>query len=304
MIERISLENVLLADDQSVPPLLEPLVAAARRGYDLLPYVRSVVEQFAFDHFTYGVSMTLHPDQHGTAHAYWTAPDAWLGVYTRKGLVECDPRVFLTCKSAIPLIWDQSNVRGLSRNADEFLDLAKSFGIASGVSFMIHGPYDGHAAFMFDSHHEINDEIRLQAITRNLPDIYMFGCYFHELFLMPVIRQRREQARRANMSDRERECLHLAANGMTTRDIADKLKITSRTVQFHFGRICVKLAAANRQEAIAVAVRERLLTTGVEGSPQTTVSTPGKARSPSSALTRSAATTRAAPPPTAPPRAA
>ena len=42
---------------------------------------------------------------------------------------------------------------------------------------------------------------------------------------------------------------------MTTEDIAIKLEIKSRTVQFHFDSIRTKLGAANRQEAIALAVQ-------------------------------------------------
>ena len=148
MIERISLDNVTETPDKSVPPLVEPLLAAARRGYNLVPYVRSVVEQFGFDHFTYGASMTLHPDQHGITHAYWTAPDAWLMFTPATDSSNVIPASSAPAKAQFPLIWDQSNVRGVTREADEFLDLAKGFGIASGVCFVIHSPYGGHAAFI------------------------------------------------------------------------------------------------------------------------------------------------------------
>ena len=55
------------------------------------------------------------------------------------------------------------------------------------------------------------------------------------------------------LSERERACLSLAARGQTSRDIADKLGINQRTVDFHFANIVRKLNVLNRQEAIAKA---------------------------------------------------
>ena len=51
----------------------------------------------------------------------------------------------------------------------------------------------------------------------------------------------------------------LAAKGQTSRDIADKLGINQRTVDFHFANIVRKLNVINRQEAIAKAAKAQLL---------------------------------------------
>jgi len=61
------------------------------------------------------------------------------------------------------------------------------------------------------------------------------------------------------LSQRERECLTMAAHGLTSDDMAFKLGITERTVRFHFSSIRSKLAAANRQEAVAKAVKNGLI---------------------------------------------
>ena len=66
-------------------------------------------------------------------------PD-WIEHYGRMGYVEIDPRMFLTCKSAVPLVWDQASLRDIGPRVDAFLDDARRHGIASGVSFMWHGP--------------------------------------------------------------------------------------------------------------------------------------------------------------------
>ena len=55
------------------------------------------------------------------------------------------------------------------------------------------------------------------------------------------------------------ECLTLSAHGQTSTDIALKLGIKPRTVNFHFAKVLRKLNAMNRQEAIAKAVSANLL---------------------------------------------
>jgi len=84
----------------------------------------------------------------------------------------------------------------------------------------------------------------------------MLGHYFHEIFMKSVIEiGAAPRAAGAPLSKRERECLALAAHGLTTDDISIKLDISSRTVQFHFDSIRSKMGAANRQEAIAIGVQ-------------------------------------------------
>jgi DNA-binding CsgD family transcriptional regulator len=63
----------------------------------------------------------------------------------------------------------------------------------------------------------------------------------------------------ARLSHRERECLDLAANGMTSADIGVKLGIAERTVNFHFGNVFTKLGVLNRAEAIAQALAQKFI---------------------------------------------
>ena len=256
MIEFIAIDKINLRPGQFVPPFLELLVAAARRGEELAPHVQSIVASLGFEMFEYGASAKLRADHDGVSYAYTTGNAEWMRRYDRMGYIEVDPRIFLSCNSAIPLIWDQSNIRGVGANVDAFIDDAVRHGMASGVSFMWHGPYDSHMVVNLNSGIRVNDEIRVKSITRNLSEIVMIGHYFHEIFMLPALKIGKPPRTAVKpLSTRERECLALAARGLTTRDISVKLDISSRTVQFHFERIRNKLGAANRHEAIARAVQ-------------------------------------------------
>jgi NarL family two-component system response regulator LiaR len=59
---------------------------------------------------------------------------------------------------------------------------------------------------------------------------------------------------------RELEVLALAARGMSNRDIADQLFLSSRTIQAHLASIFAKMEVGSRTEAVVQALREGWLT--------------------------------------------
>jgi two-component system response regulator NreC len=61
------------------------------------------------------------------------------------------------------------------------------------------------------------------------------------------------------LSTREREVLHLSAQGLTSHDAAAKLCISPRTVEVHRARVMQKLGLHNRTELIHYAIRRGLL---------------------------------------------
>ena len=58
-----------------------------------------------------------------------------------------------------------------------------------------------------------------------------------------------------NLSPRETEVLALAAGGLTNKEIAYRLGISDRTVQFHFNSIFNKTGTNSRTEAVVLGVR-------------------------------------------------
>ncbi|MGE0500747.1 MAG: response regulator transcription factor [Rhizobiaceae bacterium] len=63
----------------------------------------------------------------------------------------------------------------------------------------------------------------------------------------------------ARFSQRERQVLELLGEGAPNKVIARRLDISAHTAKFHVASILSKLGAANRTDAIAIAMREGLL---------------------------------------------
>ena len=61
------------------------------------------------------------------------------------------------------------------------------------------------------------------------------------------------------LTSREREVLHLAAQGFTSSEIAERLFISPRTVEVHRARVMQKLGLRNRTELIHFAIRRGII---------------------------------------------
>ncbi|TJV25914.1 MAG: helix-turn-helix transcriptional regulator [Mesorhizobium sp.] len=68
-----------------------------------------------------------------------------------------------------------------------------------------------------------------------------------------------EHAARPTLSPREAEVLALLAEGAPNKVIARRLNVSVHTAKFHVAAILIKLGAANRTDAIAIAMRQGLV---------------------------------------------
>lgn len=242
------------------PPVLSPLIHAVESGLDILPAVQAVTRDLGFDTFMYGVSTSLKPDHESRMYVFTTAPMEWVLRYDQHAYIEADPRVLLLWDSTLPLVWDQKMVRGMSKRTDDFLDDALRHGIASGVCMPLRDETGTRVLVALNSAISVPGDSRRREIARALGDVIALAHYFHEMFMKSVVRTGiPSRVTGMPLSNRERQCLGLAARGMTSDDIAFKLGICTRTVQYHFDSIRSKLAAANRQEAVARAIKDGLI---------------------------------------------
>jgi DNA-binding CsgD family transcriptional regulator len=74
-------------------------------------------------------------------------------------------------------------------------------------------------------------------------------------------RARRRSELGAVLTGRERQVLHLLAEGLDQDEIAQRLFISTKTVATHIEHILGKLGVRSRTQAVAVAYRDDLLAT-------------------------------------------
>jgi len=81
-----------------------------------------------------------------------------------------------------------------------------------------------------------------------------------DAILMAAPRAGREESLQIEtLTSRETEVLELLAEGLSNKGIAARLGISDQTVKFHVASIGGKLGAANRTDAVRLAVRRGLI---------------------------------------------
>ena len=265
MLTPLRLTPIEVDRSKYLPPLLHELVEAAATGGDLVPAILAVVRKLGFDGFLYATaSYHLRPNNDERIYYFTTLPLEWVVRYDQQAYVECDPRVLYSFESALPLVWDQVSERGKNRKTDAFLLDAAAHGVGSGVAFPVYAGYPARTLVSLSSSTGIIDDARRAQIAADLGSIFLTGQVFHELFVKGVIEKGvAPQFEGAPLSARERQCLQMAAHGMTGAEIGFKLGIAERTVTYHFANIVSKLGVLNRHEAIAKGITQGIIRMGV-----------------------------------------
>lgn len=207
-----------------------------------------------FDYFIYGAEFPVSLVRPQTV-IISGFPDDWRAHYEERAYIRVDPTVRHCIIRSTPLVWDEiapldEDEQAVIRN---FMSEAADFGLRSGVSFPTHGQY-GEAAMLSlvsnDPHPRANE--RILAI---LPFGQLMVGYVHEA-VRRVFSGSDLMLGRAQLTDRERECLLWAAEGKTSEETALILGVANRTVIFHLQNAARKLDVTNRSQAVARAVAQ------------------------------------------------
>lgn len=110
-------------------------------------------------------------------------------------------------------------------------------------------------------------DVQASELVRAIRSVHMGESILHPAIARKVINRFARAASKPQdedliepLSTREMEVLKLAARGMTNREIAEELFISTRTVQVHLSNIFSKMGVGSRTEAVLLALKKGWLT--------------------------------------------
>jgi len=204
-----------------------------------------------FSQFLYGLRLPVPLDQPCQLILSGYSA-AWRTRYDEQRYMLTDPVLQRSINSTLPVEWDRIERRD-PRTAQMFAEAADT-GLKHGMTLPVHGAHGEFSLLSLAGPDALpaSPEARMELARR----AHWFASHLHEcvrrIALQPSVPRRGELP--TQLSARERDCLRMAADGHSAAEIAEKLKISERTVVFHFGRCQEKLQVSTRQHAVARAV--------------------------------------------------
>lgn len=245
------------ASENHLPELarLEGLLAVESVGA-LQRQLEIIIGQLGFDHFSCGVMRQDAATRMPSVHLLSCYPQDWQAHYAAHHYFEQDPVIAHTIRhrKPLPVIWSEPGTLADPVH-DRIFSEAFDFGLRSGVTVSCQG-VDQVGVLSLSS------DRNLAAIRGELPralgSAQLLACYLQEVWNR--LGGQIAPHRAFSLSQRELECLHWAAAGKTSWEIARILSIAERTVVFHIGRAVEKLQVSNRRQAVAKAITSGLIT--------------------------------------------
>jgi LuxR family transcriptional regulator, quorum-sensing system regulator SolR len=238
-------------------------IAAAAHSTDPEPLLRPVLCELGFDGLTYIVLAPTCAGGYRARYLWSTTPPSWASRYRECGYACVDPRVTMTARRLSPVIWDAADAES-DRSVRRFLGDAARYGVRSGFALSLHDASNARVVVALDSGMSPVSESRRASVADMLGNLMLFAVALHERVLRPRCNALGEvaPANAHGLTYRERQCLRMAANGLTSGDIGGKLGIAERSVNFHMSNVLRKMEALNRPEAIAKALARGVLQAG------------------------------------------
>lgn len=153
-----------------------------------------------------------------------------------------------------PFRWSMRANAALTGAQRRWVEGERLRGVCAGIAVPVQDHAAGSAYLSFFG---VDDAGAASLLSERAPHLAFYGVQFHVRAreVLPVL----EAANRSALTDRERQCLELAAQGRTVPAIAHALEIAARTAEFHLANAAAKLRAANKIHAVALAADKRLI---------------------------------------------
>jgi LuxR family quorum sensing-dependent transcriptional regulator len=211
--------------------------------------MRSALARFGVEFFCFA-SLPRPQQQFEDVMLAIRVPAEWIKIYCEQQYVHVDPAIRHLRSTSFPFEWKSAPYDpDKEPRAAELVRRATEFGLSEGLMVPIYGGSGCEGCVWMGGR-------RLELTARVKAVLHLVGLYAFE-----HVRRLRQAhpATARKLSEREVEILTWIAHGKTAWEIGEILGISPGTVNTHTQAAFHKLGAVNRTQAIAIALRERLI---------------------------------------------
>ncbi len=216
--------------------------------------LRHVFEQIAEAYGFTGYLVMLVPGRETRTLSETVVLTNWskklLRGYDSACMLNGSPVVEQLRRSTVPFIYDvRSGNRRPDGKTEAAAELFERAGLVRGVYIPVHDIHGNRGAVGFGGNRAAVTAKEMTELT------FLSGYFFNRLCNVGGKRGRKS----GPLSRREIECLHWAAAGKTTTEMAQILDLSEYTVNHYLSRATRKLDSVNRVQTIAKALRAGLI---------------------------------------------
>ncbi|KRC69210.1 Regulatory protein SdiA [compost metagenome] len=212
--------------------------------------VATAATKLGFEYCAYGLRLTL-PVVKPRILLFSNYPSGWKQQYEAADYVAIDPTVLHGRRTQTPVVWSDS----LFRDTPEIWDGACSFGLRAGWA---QSNFDAHGVVGMLTLARSGAPVSASELRANDMKMRYLVLMSHPVLAQALL-PTPGKSLQINLTAREVEILKWLADGKTSRDVSDILRISFDTVNFHVKNAIAKLGVTNKTAAAAQAILMGLL---------------------------------------------
>lgn len=211
------------------------------------------ITHYAFTYYTRHANSQNKLKYNYASKAY----EIWHNHYLAEQYEEVDTTLVTTYRSTTPIHWDlQQQLAQAKSDRERKMRLDSiQYGIEKGISVPIHGPFEDFAILVLLQMKGQDFLDRWQYIQH---EILTAAHFFYEEVNRLLLKNKTEDET-YHLSPHQIQCLTLTAQQYSVADIAKRLGITERTVNFHLQKANKNLGTKNKHQSVAKAIEKGIL---------------------------------------------
>jgi LuxR family transcriptional activator of bioluminescence operon len=183
---------------------------------------------------------------------------SWHEHYLAEQYNNIDSTLSFVYKNHLPIYWNlkQQLAQATSETERKMREDSIAFGAELGLSIPIHGPHNNFANLLLVQMQ--NQQCNLQDSRAQYEFFVVAHHYYH--YIQPHLLDQLSEKEAFYLTQREIQCLTLIAEQYSVKEIAQRLELSERTVNFHIQKINKKMGTKNKYQSLAKAIEYQLLT--------------------------------------------